>query len=324
MFGCGNSSATQVAGYPINSTVYTTLQRTITPGPTAGALTPAYLNQISNYDQNGYGVWTVGPPLPSEKRTDIMATAYQAPTINNPVKLLRFFAMTDIHIIDKESPAQLIYMQPLNEYGVEASATSVYSPTMMYTTQMLDAAIQTVNALHQQDPIDFGISLGDTCNSTQYNELRWYIDVIDGKVITPSSGANVGANTIDYQKPFKAAGLDPSIPWYQARGNHDLFWLGSIPPDVEDGNGRSLRGACVSDEVLAIADVLASPNNIYNTSWPQYYMGVIDGSTPNGNIIEYGAVSGFSSPPKVVADPDRRSLTTADWVSEFFKTSTSP
>ncbi|GFE62895.1 TIGR03768 family metallophosphoesterase [Geobacter sp. AOG2] len=324
LFGCGTSGGSQVAGYPISSTAYTTLQKTIVPGTTTGALAPPYLNQISLYDQNGYGEWSYGAPLPSEKRTDIMPPAYQAPAINNPAKLLRFFAMTDVHITDKESPSQLIYMQPLDKYGVEAGVTSVYSPTMMYTTQMLDAVIQTVNALHKQDPIDFGISLGDSCNSTQYNELRWYIDVIDGKVIDPSSGAHAGTGTIDYQKPFKAAGLDPSIPWYQARGNHDSFWLGSVPPDVQDGNGRSLRGSCASDEVLAIVDLLASPNNIYNTSWPQYYMGVIDGSTPNGNIIKYGAVSGLSSPPKVVADPDRRSLASAEWVREFFNTSTRP
>ena len=64
--------------------------------------------------------------------------------------------------------------------------TSVYSPVMLYTTQVLDAAMQTVNALHGQAPFDFGISLGDAANSSGYNRLRWYIDVIDGKAITPS------------------------------------------------------------------------------------------------------------------------------------------
>ncbi|MBV5336803.1 MAG: TIGR03768 family metallophosphoesterase, partial [Deltaproteobacteria bacterium] len=73
----------------------------------------------------------------------------------------------------------------------------------------------TINVVHKKSPFDFGIGLGDAINNTQYNELRWYIDVIDGKVITPSSGANIGADTIDYQKPFQAAGLDKSIQFYQ-------------------------------------------------------------------------------------------------------------
>ena len=42
------------------------------------------------------------------------------------------------------------------------------------------------------------------------------MDVIDGKMIYPSSGAHKGARNIDYQKPYQAAGLDKSIPWYQA------------------------------------------------------------------------------------------------------------
>lgn len=320
-FGCGTSSSTQVAGYPIDSTVTTTLTRTIKFDAISPAqITATNLKNISDYDKYGYGVWSYDAtaPLISEKRNDLMATAYSYPAATSPSKtLVRFFAITDIHIIDKESPCQTIYLELL--MGLE---TSTYSPTMLYTTQVLDAAIQTVNALHKQNPIDFGISLGDASNSTQYNETRWYIDVIDGKVITPSSGAHAGADTIDYQKPFKAAGLNPAIPWYQAIGNHDHFCIGSIPPDAGD-----LRGNYTSSEVIAMANVLAYANDIYNSANHQlYYMGVIDGSTPYGDVIKAGKVGspGFTSPPTVVPDPDRRSLTKPEWVNEFFKTSTSP
>ncbi len=328
MLGCGDhaNGLSQVPGYPIDSNVYTTLDRTIEPGSTSGGILPEFLDRISKYDQNGYGAWTYGEPLVSEQRVDIMGT-YAPPESNHPATLLRFFAITDIHITDKESPSQLIYMQPLNQYGFEAGVTSVYSPVMMYTTHVLDAAIQTINALHQNNPIDFGISLGDTCNSTQYNELRWYIDVIDGKVIRPSSGAHVGADSIDYQKPYKAAGLDPSIPWYQTIGNHDHFWLGSIPPDGKDGNDKSLRESYTSDVVIAMSNILYSANNIYSFKDPEetkYYMGVIDGATPNGEIIKCGQVENFSTPPRVVADQDRYSLTKTEWVEEFFDTSTEP
>jgi len=186
---------------------------------------------------------------------------------------------------------------------------------MLYSTQVLDAAIQTVNALHRQRPIDFGISLGDTCNNTQYNELRWYIDVLDGKAITPSSGAHAGAESIDYQMPFQAAGLDKAIPWYQTLGNHDHFWLGSLPVD------DSLRSSLISDTVLAAGDVLYDYNSFTS---PRYYMGVVDGSTPNGDIVGAGPVEAFVSPPKVVADPDRRSLARTAWMNEFFTTSSNP
>ena len=319
-FGCNSDDKTQLNGYPIDSNVFTTLQSTVKLGTDfSGTIEAKDLKNISEYALKGYGVWTDGGPLASDKRNDIMSTTYTSPAVNGPVTLLRFFAITDIHITDKESPSQLIYMQPLNEHGFEASATSVYSPTMLYTTHVLDAAVQTVNALHKITPIDFGISLGDTCNSTQYNELRWYIDVLDGEEIHPSSGAHAGADTIDYQKPYKAAGLDPSIPWYQAIGNHDHFWLGSIP--VEFGG---LGDSYTSDQVIATGNALFHASDIYNTSPPQYYMGVIDGATPNGEIIKAGNIEDFSSPPKVVADPDRRSLSRTQWREEFFNTSSTP
>ena len=317
-YGCGSSTTTQVAGYPIDSTVYTTLKRTISfSNIDPITILKNELHNVSQYDDKGYGVWSYDVNgLASEKRRDIMSPTYADPPANNSEKLLSFFAMTDIHIIDKESPSQTIYMQLLT--GLD---TSMYSPTMLYTTQVLDAAIQTVNALHKQNPIDFGISLGDTCNSTQYNELRWYIDVIDGKIITPSSGAHAGADKIDYQKPFQAAGLDRSIPWYQAIGNHDHFWLGSIPLDT--GN---LRNSYTSSEVIATGTTLAMADNIYSTAGKQYYMGVIDGSTTYGDVIKAGEVgtAGFTTPPLVVPDPDRRSLTKPEWVNEFFKTSSAP
>jgi len=139
--------------------------------------------------------------------------------------------------------------------------------------------------------------------------------VLDGKVINPSSGAHGGADAIDYQKPFKAAGLDKTIPWYQALGNHDHFWIGSFP--VND----FLRQSYTSDTILAAGDVLANPANL---SKPDYYMGVIDGSTPYGDIRGAGPVAKFTSPPKVVADPDRRSLLRTEWMSEFFKTTSNP
>jgi metallophosphoesterase (TIGR03768 family) len=305
----------QPTGYPIASDVQTTTQRTIVPEPTP--TTAINLWEISKYSQYGYGNWTYGPGLPYNKRLDLMPASYSGSAVTRIMKLLNFFTISDIHITDKESPNQLIYIQRLHPNL--PIGTSLCSGVMLYTTHVLDAAIQTVNALHKQNPLDFGISLGDAINSTQYNELRWYIDVIDGKVITPSSGAHLGAETIDYQKPYQAAGLDKSIPWYQTLGNHDHFWMGSIPVDYS--LRKDLRQSYVADEVFATGDVLRDPREINNRD---YYVGVFDGSTPYGNIKYAGPVKDFKTPPKVAADPDRRSLLRTEWMQEFFNTSTLP
>lgn len=312
---CVAKNQNQPAGYPIASDVQTTLQRTITPGPAPS--TPINLWEISKYGQYGYGDWTYGPGLPYDKRLDIMPTTYSGAAVTKKTRLLSFFTFSDIHTTDKESPNQLIYLQRL--HPALPVGASLYSGIMLYTTHVLDAAVQTVNALHKQNPIDFGLSLGDTCNSTQYNELRWYIDVLDGKVITPSSGARLGAETIDYQKPYQAAGLDKTIPWYQTLGNHDHFWMGSIP--VDHGLRKDLRQSYITGEVFATGDVLRDPGTINSRD---YYMGVLDGSTPYGDIKYAGPVGNFSSPPKVTADPDRRSLLRTEWMKEFFKTSSHP
>ncbi|MFA5180187.1 MAG: TIGR03768 family metallophosphoesterase [Syntrophales bacterium] len=300
----------QPEGYPIASDVFTTLRKMVVPDSIPSG-SKIRLEEISKFKPNGYGTWKYGSGLPSETRTDIMPAGYTGASASKKAKLLTFFTITDIHIADKESPSQAIYLQQ-SKYPF---VTSAYSPVMLYTTHVLDAAVQTINALHKKNPIDFGISLGDTCNSTQYNELRWYIDVLDGKVITPSSGAHLGAGTIDYQKPYQAAGLDKAIPWYQTMGNHDHFWLGTYP--VSD----YLRNAYISDTVIAMGDILGDPHGI---SKRDFYMGVLDGATPYGDIKYAGPVKNFSSPPKVAADPNRRSLLRTDWMSEFFTTSSNP
>jgi metallophosphoesterase (TIGR03768 family) len=316
--GCGgNSSSTKAVQWTISDNVSTTAQQQVLPVPVSASAPQLNPRDIELYSEFGYTAWQPGPPLPHTVWNTIMANGYvKAP---NAAHLLSFFTMTDVHIADKESPAQPLYVGWIAENGTGYN-TSAYSPVVLATTHVLDAAIQTINAVHKITPFDFGIALGDACNNTQYNELRWYIDVIDGKVITPSSGANIGASTIDYQKPFKAAGLDKSIPWYQVMGNHDQFWMGSLLESTKT------LAAHTSDAVIDMGYDPASVANAMNTTG--FYMGVIDGSDPLGAVIKSGP-DGTLPVPTVVADPNRRSLSTppnsvTNWVNEFFNTTSTP
>ena len=314
---CGGGGAgSEPAGWPIAKDVYTTAERQILPvsvSPTAAHINPG---DVAHYAEYGYSAWSAGPGLPYAKRTEL-APAYTDAA--NAARLLSFFTMSDIHLTDKESPAQAIFMGLLGGYGSQLAAA--YSPIILSTTQVLDAAVQTINVLHERSPFDFGISLGDDINNTQYNELRWFIDVMDGQVITPSSGAHAGAAAIDYQKPYKAAGLDTSLPWYQAIGNHDQFWSGMFYENAKTTQTH------IGDTVLNMSP---NPNpaagGINGTG---AYMGVVDGTTPYGDIIDAGLEQDFPTPPTVVADPDRHTLSTPqssslNWMTEFFNTTSNP
>jgi metallophosphoesterase (TIGR03768 family) len=323
------AQAHKTPSYPIATDINTTLDRTViatTPLPITPALEPCDIPEYATYhygewewDSNGYPVIK---PDPNMQRSNYV------PSTTDPLAatLLSFFSISDVHIADKESPAQAIYPgyrfpEPCTPgpNGLPVGNSSCYSGIILYTTHVLDAAVQTINALHEKTPFDFGIALGDAANNTQYNELRWYIDVLDGKMITPSSGAHKGAKTIGYQKPYQAAGLGKSINWYQTIGNHDQFWMGSAK--VND----YLRKTYVGSNVLNTGPIISLPPD-FNTILSQrgLYMGVVDGLTEFGDIIDAGPVENFPKPPKITADRRRRSLSMKDWMREFSKTTSKP
>ncbi|HTP66918.1 MAG TPA: TIGR03768 family metallophosphoesterase, partial [Geobacteraceae bacterium] len=319
--GCGgggtNYLGTRVVQWPIAKDVFTTAQQQVLPVPVSASAPQINPRNLTLYSAFGYDAWHRGAGMPHTVWNTIMPPGHVKAA--KAARLLSFFTISDIHIADKESPAQPLYVGWMAAYGSSYN-TSAWSPVVLATTHVLDAAVQTINAVHKISPFDFGISLGDACNNTQYNELRWYLDVIDGKVITPSSGANIGAAAIDYQKPYKAAGLDRSIPWYQVIGNHDQFWMGSVFE-----NAKSLA-AHTSDTVIDMGD---DPNPGNAMAGTGLYMGVIDGSDPLGAVIQSGPEGNFSAPPKVAADPNRHSLSTltdssTNWIMEFFNTTSGP
>ncbi|MFH1194239.1 MAG: TIGR03768 family metallophosphoesterase [bacterium] len=293
----------------IDSDALTTVDRTIIPVAVPATSPEIFPYEVAKYSEYGYGVWQYGAGLPYEKRTDLMPANYNAASAVNTARLLNFFAITDIHIMDEETPAQAIY------FGYKGNNPSAYSSTMLYTTQVLDVAIRTVNALNRKKQFDFGISLGDNSNSNQYNELRWFIDVLDGKIINPDSGADddpvPGANN-DYQDEFKAEGLDGSIPWYQVLGNHDHLFVGTMPAN------NYIQQTYISEEIINMGDP-------FELGGSGFYMGAINGRTIYGDIFGAGPVGDFSSPPKVpAADYSRHYISKEEWKSELFNSSTNP
>jgi metallophosphoesterase (TIGR03768 family) len=303
------SAATYAASVPVTST----LEQTIIPVAVPAKSPKVLPNDVSKFSKYGYGVWKAGNGIPYEKRFDLMPKAYatDAGKTKNGTNLLRFFSMSDIHITDVQSPAQTI------SFGMQAQPgmSSAYSPVIPYTTHVLDAAVQTVNLLNKKKPFDFGLFLGDAINNSQHNELRWYIDIIDGGNINPNSDLKSKPPT-DYMRPYKAPGLDKSIPWYQVMGNHDHFWSGvEIPNDY-------IKQAVVGELVLNLGDIIKANKDDLNSRG--LYMGIVDAKTTEGKVIDFGPTTGYSSLPKVNANAHRFLVSRNQWMAEFFNTISSP
>ena len=94
--------------WPIATEVFTTAEQQIHPLGLSTDTPQINPSDVPLYAQYGYSAWYAGAGLTHVKRTEL------APGYTNAApaaRLLSFFTITDIHIADKESPAQPILLR---------------------------------------------------------------------------------------------------------------------------------------------------------------------------------------------------------------------
>jgi 3',5'-cyclic AMP phosphodiesterase CpdA len=187
-------------------------------------------------DPDGDGFLARGPGEPLRTRTEIPA--------GRPGRVLATFGqLTDTHVRDAQSPARAPFLDRLGK-----PFNSTFRPQEAESAQVLDAAVR---ALDRERPQAVFLT-GDIVDSAQQNELDEAIAVLDGRRVTPDSGAPgyTGVQEGDSPDPFfyrpdfdaprhpglltaatapfHATGL--RAPWYPAVGNHDVLVQGEVPP----------------------------------------------------------------------------------------------
>ncbi|MBZ5737016.1 TIGR03767 family metallophosphoesterase [Nocardioides mangrovi] len=232
--------------------------------------------------------------------------------------LLAFAQLSDVHVIDAQSPVRV-------EYADEGVSSSAYRPQEMLSAHVADAMVREINAIGTGPvtgkPLAFALQTGDNSDTTQYNEIRWNIDILDGQTVRPDSG--------DLTKVESVMDQDPA--YYNAS-----FWHPDGTPDgLTDDIYRSTYGF---PTVPGLLDAARASFQAEGLDMPWYaamgnHDGLVQGNftvTDSYNAQAISATKKVWDPSGTVvnrpitADPDRRLLHRTDWVAEHFTTAGTP
>jgi 3',5'-cyclic AMP phosphodiesterase CpdA len=222
----------------------------------AGAHDPRLPEDMDEMLASGYGDYTLGAGEAVTTRT-LDGSAAPAPGPNARV-LARFVHFADIQLADDESPARLV-----NADSPDATS-GAFRPQEGHECKIANAAVRTINKLHESQPIDVVILGGDNADNAQTNEVDWVMAILSGSAsVDCDSGADddpVPGPANDPKDPFYADGL--KMPWVWVTGNHDVLQQGNFPPAPKEADylasycGTGTRDWSVAGGPTIIGDVI--------------------------------------------------------------------
>ena len=162
--------------------------------------------------------------------------------------LLYFGQLTDMHIIDEESPARVEFLDPTSEPAPFGSAWRPWEALQPHT---VDLGIRQMNRFTGASTVPdgagarakmaFTITTGDSADNQQRNETQWVVTLLDGGNLDPNSGSADPATYDAFCRTQATLGTlnSADAPRYTGVQDYDDYAEGPDPgfydPDVPRG-----------------------------------------------------------------------------------------
>lgn len=265
-------------------------------------------------------------------RFDLLGRTADQARVQSRRSLYYFAHLSDIHVIDAQSPARMDAIQSIAPTLFTDACRPQDTLTVHVLASMVDAVAAAQTSPVTGAPLASALSTGDSADNLSHLETRWYIDILDGGEVLANSGAAgvyegpqvwseatyayhpedpsgdvygpVGYPTVPgmlaaaVSNPVQSQGLP--VPWYAVYGNHDATFMGTFRPDP------TLFAWAVGDRKAATGDALA-------VNWLQGYASDISAAQMAANAIrqQLGLLPGIKS---VTPDPARKLLERTDFM----------
>lgn len=312
-----------------------------TPASSAPTTLLATIRQLTT-GSGQYRKLATAPGEPYLTRLDLLGKAADPARVNRRRSLIYLGHMTDIHVMDAQSPARLEPVTSIAPATFQGAIRPQDALTVNVQAQMVQAMTASRYSPLTGAPMAAVFVTGDSADQASSLELRWYIDNLDGQPVTPDSGApgvyegpqvwpeasyawhpddpggdpfgtygfpripdllaNVVSQTVD------SGGLP--VPWYAVYGNHDTLFYGAFPID------DYLRALAVGGRKPALADALAQ----------QYFTGMANEPSMVQRLLhqlqtQWGQQHGMRA---VTADPRRKIFDSQEFMRAHFDTQPLP